>query len=465
MELIKNKNQMEDYNKNMGKLINLNEAESETLLNEIFEGEIIIFEDVQGSKIWINWDGKEFIIKPKSINNDSINMIDLAMQNYYNPALEYLNSLDIRVKSLLNKRWWFCFEYFPDNQPANIEYERTPKNNLVLSAIYKNGKYDFIIDEIDEYSRLFEVDMLPVVFQGRLSERMIEAIKYFLNTSEDDLEYVFGEKSFAFFFYKILNPSSENSFLMENEFQQNVEKLIIRSKIKDVSFELLNPLYKRVSDSNSTDFVEIYTLILVNFLNFCQSIDMKDIKLKGNKKDEMYIYFICKLFNFYVGDLKQDLLDFDFIVPEFFDKEKFKINTELIENKFTKEYINESPKLEYIFKVILGSFSKKRKKAIGIFTDNTVKLFNLFVDDISKYIDNYLNKIHELELTRSGLLDFDDFFSIKYDVDAEGNTYPDIYDEFTKGGTNDKKKKGKGGKGPAIPEEQVVEEEPKAPIK
>jgi len=465
MELIKNKNQMEDYNKNMGKLINLNEAESETLLNEIFEGEIIIFEDVQGSKIWINWDGKEFIIKPKSINNDSINMIDLAMQNYYNPALEYLNSLDIRVKSLLNKRWWFCFEYFPDNQPANIEYERTPKNNLVLSAIYKNGKYDFIIDEIDEYSRLFEVDMLPVVFQGRLSERMIEAIKYFLNTSEDDLEYVFGEKSFAFFFYKILNPSSENSFLMENEFQQNVEKLIIRSKIKDVSFELLNPLYKRVSDSNSTDFVEIYTLILVNFLNFCQSIDMKDIKLKGNKKDEMYIYFICKLFNFYVGDLKQDLLDFDFIVPEFFDKEKFKINTELIENKFTKEYINESPKLEYIFKVILGSFSKKRKKAIGIFTDNTVKLFNLFVDDISKYIDNYLNKIHELELTRSGLLDFDDFFSIKYDVDAEGNTYPDIYDEFTKGGTNDKKKKGKGGKGPAIPEEQVVVEEPKATIK
>ena len=456
---------MEDYNKNMGKLINLNEAESETLLNEIFEDEIVVFEDVQGSKIWVNWNGGEFAIKPKSISNEPINMIDLAMQNYYNPALEYLNSLDVRVKSLLNKKWWFCFEYFPDNQPANIEYERTPKNNLVLTTIYKSGKYDFIIDEIDEYSRLFEVDMLPIVFQGRLSERMIEAIKYFLNTGEEDLEYVFGEKSFAFFFYKILNPSSENSFLMEDEFQQNVEKLIIRSKIKDVSFELLNPLYKRVSDSNSTDFVEIYTLILVNFLNFCQSLDMKDIKLKGDKKDETYIYLICRLFNFYVGELKQDLLDFDFIVPEFFDKDKFKINTELIENKLTKEYINESPKLEYIFKVILGSFNKKRKKPIGIFTDNTVRLFNLFVDDISKYLDNHLNKIHELELTRSGLLDFDDFFSIKYDVDGADEVYPDVYSEFTKGSANDKKKKGKGGKGPAIPAGQELEEEPKAPIK
>ena len=87
------------------------------------------------------------------------------------------------------------------------------------------------------------------------------------------------------------------------------------------------------------------------------------------------------------------------------------------------------------------------------------------MDDISKYLDNHLNKIHELELTRSGLLDFDDFFSIKYDVDGADEVYPDVYSEFTKGSANDKKKKGKGGKGPAIPAGQELEEEPKAPIK
>ena len=432
----------------MGKLINLNDSESQELLDQIFADEIIVFEDVQGSKIWVNWDGNRFAIKPKSLASEEINMIDLAMQNYYNPAVVYLNSLDHRVKSLLNKKWWFCFEYFPDEQPANIEYRRTPKNGLVLAAIFKKGKYTFEIDEMVEYSRLFDTEMLPVVFQGKLGERMIEAIKYFLNTSEEDLEYVFGEKSFAFFFYKILNPSSEGSFLMEDDFQKNLEKLIIRSKSKDVSFELLNPLYSRVSDSNRTDFVEIYTLILVNFMNFCQSIDLYDIKIKGERKDEAYIYLICKLFNFYVGELKQDLIDFDFVVPEFFDKDKFKINTELIENKMTKEYIAENPKLEYIFKVILGSFSKKRKKPIGIFTESTVKLFNLFVDDISNQIDTYLNKMHELELTRAGLLDFGDFFEIQYDTDAEGEVYPDVYTEFEKG-AEESKKKGKGGK--AVP--------------
>ena len=438
----------------MSKLVTLNGSNDQELLSSIFDNEIVVFEDIQGSKIWINWDGKEFTIKPKSIGSESINLIDLAMQNYYNPAIKFFESLDIRVKSLLNKKWWFCFEYFPDNQPANIEYSRVPKNNLVLTALNKSGKYDFSIEELDEYARLFDVDMLPIVFQGKLNERMIEAIKYFINTSEDDLEYIFGEKSFAFFFYKILNPSSQNSFLMEEEdYQNNLEKLIVRTKKGDLSFEILNPLYKRISDNNSTEFVEIYTLILVNFLNFCQSFNLDEIKLKGSKRDEIYIYLISKLFNVYISEVKQDLLDFDFTVPEFFDKEKFKINTNLISNKLTKEYIKESDKLEYIFKVILGSFNKKRKKPIGIFTDNTVILFNVFVTDVSNYIEKYMNKIHEVELTRAGLLDFGDFFEIQYDSDGEGEVYPDVYSEFEKGASEEKKKKGKGGKLPVSGEE------------
>lgn len=445
----------------MSKLITLNGVDDQELLNSIFDDEILVIEDIQGSKIWVNWNGKEFEIRPKSTSNEPINLIDLAMQNYYNPVIKFFTELDERVKSLLNRKWWYCFEYFPDSQPANIEYSRVPKNQLVLTAISKGGKFDFNIEELDEYSRLFDVDLVPVVFQGVLTETMKEAIKYFINTSEDDLEYVFGDKSFAFFFYKILNPKEEGSFLMDEDFQKNMEKLIIRSKTKDVSFELLNPLYKRLSESNNTEFVEVYTLILINFLNFCQSLNLDDIKLKGEKKDEVYIYLISKLFNIYIGEVKQELLDFDFIVPEFFDKEKFKINTELIKNKLTKDYILEDPKIEYIFKVILGSLNRRRKKPIGIFTENTVKLFNKFVDDIDEYISKYLNKMQEIELGRAGLLDFGDFFEIQYDVDGEEQVYPDVYDEFEKGVDQEKKKKGKGGKLPITPEV----EEPKTPLK
>lgn len=440
----------------MSKLITLNGIEDDSLLNELFNDEILIIEDIQGSKIWVNWNGSDFVIKPKSIQSEPINLIDLAMQNYYNPAINYFTSLDSRVKGLLNRKWWYCFEYFPDNQPANIEYSRVPKNNLVLTSINKGGsKYEFNADEIDEYSRLFDVDMIPIIFYGKLSDRMIEAIRYFLTTKEDDLEYVFGEKSFAFFFYKILNPNINNSFLMnEDDYQKNLEKLIIKSKSKDISFQILNPLYKRMSENSSSEFVEIYTLILINFLNFCQSINLEEIKLKGHKRDELYLYLVSKLYNMYVSDIKNDLLQFEFTVPEFFDKEKFKINKELISNKLTKEYLEENPKLEYIFKVVVGSLNKKKKKPIGLFNDNTVSLFNNFVELIQKNIDTYLNKIQEVELTRSGLLDFEDFFEIQYDTDSEGEVYPDVYSEFEKEKPEEKKKKGKGGKmtgGPSKP--------------
>jgi hypothetical protein len=178
----------------------------------------------------------------------------------------------------------------------------------------------------------------------------------------------------------------------------------------------------------------------VNFLNFCQSINIDDLKIKGKTKEELYIYLICKLFNSYISEVKEDLLSFQFTIPEFFDKEKFKINKELISNKLTNEIISDSDKLEYIFKVILGSFSKKRKKPIGIFTENTIILFNKFVDRLDRLVDTYLNKLREIDLTRGGLLDFDDFFEIKYDQDGDGQVYPDVYDTFEKEPESDKKK-------------------------
>ena len=96
----------------MSKLVTLNGNNDQEILSSIFDNEIIVFEDIQGSKIWVNWNGKEFTIKPKSMSSEKLNLVDLAIQNYYNPGIKYLESLDLRVKSLLNKNWYFAFEYF-----------------------------------------------------------------------------------------------------------------------------------------------------------------------------------------------------------------------------------------------------------------------------------------------------------------------------------------------------------------
>jgi hypothetical protein len=427
----------------MSKLQNLANISSTEDLDNILTKDIIIHEDIQGSKIYVNWNGTNFSIKPKSLSSDEINLVDLAMQKYYNKAINFFDSLSDRVKSLLNRKWWFCFEYFPDEQPANIIYNRIPKNNLVLTSICKNNKFDYTLEELIEYANLFTTDYIPVIFKGKLSQESIQAIKYFLNTSEKDLEFVFGERSFAYFFYKLLNPQLQNSFLMEDDFQDNLEKIIIRLEDENHNFEILNPLYKRISDNNQTDFVEIYSLILLNFLNFCQTIDLNKIKLKGDKREEVYLNLVCLLYNIYVSEIKDDLLNFDFVVPEFFDRDKFRINKELISNNITKDLLDEDKKLEYIFKCLLGSFNKPKKKEIGIFTTSTLEIFNGYVKILQNKIDEFLKKKTEIQLSRSGLVDFGEFFDIKYDKDAEDKVYPDVYKEIEQS-SMDKSKKEKG---------------------
>jgi len=406
--------------------------------------ELLIYEDVQGAKIYVRYTKGEIIIKPKSLKADPINIIDLAMQKFYNQAYVFFNSLPQFVLELLNQSWWFCFEYFPSNQPANIEYSRTPKNNLLLTSIVKKNKYTYDYDEINEYANLFEVDALPVLFKGKLNEKQLEVIELYLNTKEEDLNYIFNEDNFARFFYKILNPQLQNSFLMDNTFNDNLEKIVIKidGNIK-YSFEILNPLYSRMEFQNNSEYVEIYSLILLKFLEFIQIVDIDNIKIKKITREELYIELISSIFNRFMKHGENYLQNWDFVIPKFFKEDKFKINTDLISDDETIHYIQSSDKLEYIYKCILGSFQKKKKKPVGVFTEVTLNLFNALVVRLSKYIDKKLKINNEYELQKTDLINFRDYFKLKYETDGDGDFYPDVYDEFYDEESGDKKKKKK----------------------
>lgn len=429
----------------MKKLVRLNKVENRKLVNRLSKAEIIVYEDIQGHKIFVNWDGENINIKTKSISSDPINMIDVAMQKVYNKALNYFLNLDKRIKGLMKKNHWYGFEYFYDEQPAHIKYDKVPKNNLILTSIVKGkNNFSYELDEIIEYTNLFTCDYLPVIFRGVLNNDQIDLISNFLNTSKNDLNYVFGEDNFAYFFYKILNSKKENSFLMDNDnYQSNIEKLIVRftDNNEEFSFEILNPLYTRVSTNNSTEYVEMYSLIMLNFLENAQLIDIEQFKLKGQSRDEAYLDIICKLYNKYVEKIIEDIDDLDIDIPDFFMKDKFKINVDLLDNRETKKYIKSNYKLEYIFKIVLGSFNKKRKKPIGIFNDMTIVILNNFIDNINQVLDKYLKFYRETDIKDDNILNFSDYFKIDYNTDSTGKIYPDLYTEIEAENTEGKKKK------------------------
>lgn len=430
---------------------------SEEFIQILKDKDLLIYEDVQGSKIFVRWDGNKFIIKPKSIKSEPLNFIDLTVQKFYNQAYIYFHTLPDYITELMKTDWWFCFEYFPDNQPANIEYNRLPKNNLILSCIVKGNNYIYEYDELLEYSKLFDVETLPIVFKGKLSEKQLEIIELYLNTNESDLKYIFDEENFAYFFYKILNPRIESSFLMnQDNFNDNLEKIVIKIDGKSkYSFEILNPLYRKMELTNNTEHVDTYSIILLRFLEFSQLIDINKYKLTKITKDELYVEFICNLFNEYMKNNEKNIIAWNFIIPSFFKEDKFKINTDLITNDETKSYIKSDSKIEYVFKCILSSFNTKKKKPIGVFTTITLELFNNFVDKLDRIIDKSLKINREYELQKNDLKNFKDYFNIKYEIDAQGDVYPDMYDEFEDKGGEKKKDSGKEDFKKEIPQKDV----------
>jgi len=430
----------------MTKIIKLNDniESADEFINKLKDKNLLIYEDIQGSRIFVRYDGNKFIIKPKSMRGETLNFVDLAVQKFYNFAVNYFHSLPSYVTDLLSRNWWFCFEYFPpyDAQPANIAYAKNPKNNLILTCIVKRNKYKFDYAEIQEYANLFDCDSLPVIFMGKLNNKQLEIINLFLHTSEDDIDFVFGESNFAKFFYDILNPQMKNSFLMRtDDFNENLEKIVIKIDGNDeITFEVLNPLYKRVSYYNNSEYVETYSLIILNFLEYCQLVDIGSYKVKADIKDEIYIELICQLFNEYMNNIKKDIDKWEIDMPPFFQDEKFKINVDLLNNKKTIEYVKSDKKIEYIFKVILGTFSKRRKKPIGIFNEQTVDIFNKFVDKLSSHIDKLLNINREYNLQKSDLLNFNDYFNLHFNIDQTGHLYPDVYNKFREVETGEDKK-------------------------
>lgn len=432
----------------MTKIIRLDGVENaEDFITAIRDKELLIYEDIQGSKIWVKYDGDKFLVTPKSIKNDPLNFVDLTVQKFYNSVFQYINSLPSYITDLLSTSWWFGFEYFPpyDAQPANIEYAKNPRNNLILTCIVKGNKYKYDYAELQEYANLFDCDCLPVIFMGKLNNKQLEIINLFLHTGEEDLDFIYDESNFAKFFYDILNPQLKNSFLMKkDDFNENLEKVIIRINDNDeLSFEVLNPLYKRMSYQNTGEYVEMYSLIILNFLEFCQLVDINSYKVKANIKDEIYIDLICQLFNEYMDNIKKDIDKWEINIPQFFQEEKFKINIDLLNNKKTIEHIKSDKKVEYIFKVILGTFSKRRRKPIGIFNEQTVEIFNQFVDKLNTHVDKLLNINREYNLQKSDLLNFGDYFKLSFNIDATDKLYPDVYSRFKEVETGEDKGKSK----------------------
>jgi hypothetical protein len=161
--------------------------------------------------------------------------------------------------------------------------------------------------------------------------------------------------------------------------------------------------------------------------------------------------------------MEKDFIRWEIDIPPFFTEDKFKINTEFLQNTETLIWLRKNTKFEYIFKSILGSFNKKRNKPVGVFNEQTLQLFNSTVENLNYVLDWQLNLNRDYQYQRSDVKDFQEFMDLKYNTDSKGKVYPDVYSEFGADKDKGKKKEPMIGtkKKEELPQEMNFGEEPK----
>ena len=379
-------------------------------VNEKMDGSAFVFERDQET-------GK-FIFYKRDQRNP-ITMVDRTLMKYYEIPIIYIESLPAHIIKEIPRGWRFGLEYFANSSPVEIAYDRVPKNNLILSYIRTKGdsEVDQITDKdkLDSWADLLGIERPPIIFQGILSQEQKDRILDFLRTPFSDLVNEYKTKSFVRFILGVLNPEIKSSAL-NNDLDKPIEGIVFRfstdsekegeiitSKMVDPVFtEMAKSRASKKSDQKPSDFMGI---TILDVMNFILDKGPSSFNIEGDSEDERYISFISDVFSKFLEEYGYKYKGSDFQEPEYLKKDEFRLNRDAIRDPRVLKWVEEDDSYESLFKLILNSFRKIKKRAGGIITPGIIDQFNMLVADI----DNIVRKPKKASVSESEIPSFLDF--------------------------------------------------------
>ena len=369
------------------------------LIEDLFKDYLVVSEKLSGSSFSFKRDG-EGITFYKGGNQRPINLIDRTIMVYYEKPISYIKSVANKNISSIPENWKFCFQYFVNTNPGIINYDKLPKNNLVLTHIQvmtPAGKVSKVIEDprvIRDWANALDVTPLLPIFKGYLTEDQKKKIKEFLETPKEDHTEIFSTNSFAEYLLRILNPGIQSTTL-QDDLKKPIESIVFKfykSGTKQViSAKLIDPYtVNLMKEKEPIDMrkvpADINEIILLDLLAFIEERGIKKHEILGDTEDMRYIELVSNIFNDYVTKRGKDISKIDIEKADFAKGEEFDLNVELIPSQRTKDILNSNPKLKDLFKIMLGSLKKKRKDSGNIMTPSVIEDFNKMVNKVTDVI-------------------------------------------------------------------------------
>jgi len=386
----------------MKELTNIYKEAGQQFIDDLFKDYLLVTEKLSGSSFSFERHGSELKFF-KGSNKQPINLVDRTLMMYYEPAIQYILSQTVDNLEDLPEYWRFCFQYFVNNQPGAIEYDNMPKNGLILTHIQirnAKGKIAKVIEDprvLRDWASAFQVTPLIPIFSGYLKEEQKRKIREFLSTPKEDHLEIFGTSSFAKYLITCLNPTITQTTLQDDlnkpidsiifKFFKQGTNQIFAAKMIDPYTEALMKEKEPIDLRRAP--ADINEILLLDILAFIEERGLRGGELLTSIPSERYLELMSNLFNDYIAKRGVDLQKLDIEKAEFAKGPEFNMNLDLIKNSRTKEILQKSPKLQNLYKIMVGSLRKKRNlNRIGaVMTASVIEDFNKMVSKISDTIN------------------------------------------------------------------------------
>ncbi len=381
----------------MKELSNIYREVGQQFIDDLFKDYLVVTEKLSGSSFSFEKDGSS--INFYKSNDKPINLVDRTLMVYYEHAISYIKKATSGIMNSIPDDWRFCFQYFVHNEPGVIQYDKLPKNNLVLTHIQiksPNGKIGKIIEDprvINDWSNKLNVTPLLPIFRGYLTDEQKQKIRDFITTPKEDHIELFKTNSFASYLIGVLNPSL-SSTMLQSDLSKPIDSIVFKfykpGSTQTFSAKLIDPYtLSLMKDKEPVDLrrvpADINEILLLDILAFIEERGLKKSEILSSTPDERYIELVSNIFNDYVMRRGSGLKEIDIEKADFAKGDEFKLNVDLIPSETTKKILADNERMQDLFKIMLGSLRKKRnpEKAGNVLTPSVIEDFNSLIDKIN----------------------------------------------------------------------------------
>ena len=137
-------------------------------VQKLFDREVTVNEKLDASAFAMEKGQNGELLFYKRNTDIPISLIDRTIMRLYEKPIHHFTTLDSELLSQIPVGWRFGMEFFIDEKPQAIAYDRIPKNNLVLSYIHiKNGSGKVVRTvqdktELDRWAELLDIEINSV---------------------------------------------------------------------------------------------------------------------------------------------------------------------------------------------------------------------------------------------------------------------------------------------------------------